>query len=219
LTLSINNVCKTTQNTWQVKSTSTKNIIYILKKENDTCEHNCFIKCNFCSICVHIYSCTCDDYIQHGTICKHIHLVVRSITGETGQQGAEEKVMSRIVPPTFSETKSGSEHNMKDRILKKINIISSSIIQCSEMQELQMFEKQYLNPCLNFVNIHMKKITNVPVNKALQKQAFYSTKRKRTSKVCLRKPTVYQKTEISQHLLNKVKLKDELGESKHLFQF
>ncbi len=58
-------------------------------------------------------------------------------------------------------------------------------------------------------------INNIPPNKTLTKQVFYSTKRKHTSKVRLGKPTINEKSEISS-LLSKTKLKDELSELQYL---
>ncbi len=69
---------------------------------------------------------------------------------------------------------------------------------------------------LKFVDLHKSKnINNMPPNKTLTKQVFYSTKRKRTSKVRLGRPTINEKTEISS-LLSKTKLKDELSELQYL---
>ncbi len=69
---------------------------------------------------------------------------------------------------------------------------------------------------LKFVDLHKSKnINNIPPNKTLTKQVFYSTKRKRTSKVRLGKPTINEKSEILS-LLSKTKLKDELSELQYL---
>jgi len=64
---------------------------------------------------------------------------------------------------------------------------------------------------MKFVDLHKNSNINIPSNKIITKQVFYSTKRRRTSKVRLGKPTINEKSEISS-LLSKVKLKGELGE-------
>ncbi len=75
---------------------------------------------------------------------------------------------------------------------------------------------KYLTSMLKFVDMHKSKnINNIPPNKTLTKQVFYSTKRKRTSKVRLGKPTINEKSEKSS-LLSKTKLKDELSELQYL---
>jgi len=60
----------------------------MVESKNEHCENtvqqitdmyseNCGIECNECQICVHLYSCTCPDYILQHTICKHVNLVAR----------------------------------------------------------------------------------------------------------------------------------------------
>ena len=67
LKLLTSNVCMKDDDSWKVKYSST-DIAYLVRKETDICQYNCFIKCQLCSICIHNYSCSCDDYIQRGTI-------------------------------------------------------------------------------------------------------------------------------------------------------
>ncbi len=117
--------------------------------------------------------------------------------------------MSRINPPAITLCNPSPDKNLKDRILEKLNSVSGFISQCSEIKELSIFENKYLTSMLKFVDLHKSKnINNIPPNKTLTKQVFYSTKRKRTSKVRLGKPTINEKSEISS-LLSKTKLKDE----------
>ncbi len=76
-------------------------------------------------------------------------------------------------------------------ILEKLNSVSGFISQCSEIKKLSIFENKYLTSMLKFVDLHKSRnINNIPPNKTLTKQVFYSTKRKRTSKVSLGKPTI-----------------------------
>lgn len=63
---------------WQVQSSS-KPLVYTIQKNADSdCDGNCWIRCRLCGICVHNYTCSCPDSMLHGTICKHVHLVMRS---------------------------------------------------------------------------------------------------------------------------------------------
>ena len=39
----------------------------------------CNMKCSECEICVHMYMCNCTDFLILSTMCKHIHLVQRSL--------------------------------------------------------------------------------------------------------------------------------------------
>ena len=41
----------------------------------EQCKSNCKLACGTCKACIHMYTCTCTDFLIHNTICKHIHLV------------------------------------------------------------------------------------------------------------------------------------------------
>ena len=54
---------------WKVKSVSNPDQYYIVEKFASTCPAACNLHCNACSICVHMFTCTCMDAIMHSTIC------------------------------------------------------------------------------------------------------------------------------------------------------
>ena len=58
---------------WKIKPSSSKQSHYTIEKVLDKC--SCTLKCGKCDACVHLYSCTCMDFLIHSTVCKHIHLV------------------------------------------------------------------------------------------------------------------------------------------------
>ena len=41
--------------------------------KDDSC--SCSLRCHTCGVCVHIFMCTCMDFILHATVCKHIHFI------------------------------------------------------------------------------------------------------------------------------------------------
>ena len=45
-------------------------------------EENCKLKCPMCKICIHNYSCSCQDYGIRLTICQHIHYVVDKLVNK-----------------------------------------------------------------------------------------------------------------------------------------
>lgn len=45
---------------------------YSVKKVSD-CQ--CKLLCSSCNVCIHMYTCTCPDYLMHTVPCKHIHAV------------------------------------------------------------------------------------------------------------------------------------------------
>ena len=73
------------ENIYSVSSESRPNMSYMVRKEMDQC--NCKLKCQFCSACFHLYTCTCLDASINNTVCKHIHLVHTgmSIKGESNK--------------------------------------------------------------------------------------------------------------------------------------
>ena len=118
---------------------------------------------------------------------------------------------SKIPCSTFMKTvcdasNTKSETNIKDRILKKLNHIASYIHCSSDIKLILSFEKQYLNPGMNCIELYKQERDITPANKCIKKQQFYSTKRKRLSKVRLGKPTIKEKNEIASTLLSQVSL-------------
>ena len=65
-----------TSNQWIVKSSHTDDS-YQVTEQAKKCPHNCSLRCRYCSVCIHEYTCTCLDSLIHATICKHIHLLRR----------------------------------------------------------------------------------------------------------------------------------------------
>ena len=58
---------------WQMKPTTPQQAYYLVEKKLDNC--SCKLRCRSCDVCVHMFSCTCMDFLIHSTVCKHIHLV------------------------------------------------------------------------------------------------------------------------------------------------
>lgn len=52
-----------------------KTLSFTISKLFDVCPEHCALRCRDCRVCVHTYECTCPDYTQLFTICKHIHVV------------------------------------------------------------------------------------------------------------------------------------------------
>ena len=59
---------------------------------------------------------------------------------------------------------------------------------------------------MNCIELYKQERDITPANKCIKKQQFYSTKRKRLSKVRLGKPTIKEKNEIASTLLSQVSL-------------
>ncbi|KAK5645542.1 hypothetical protein RI129_006842 [Pyrocoelia pectoralis] len=68
--------------------------------------HNCKCKCSLCNACLHIYSCSCLDYIVKANLCKHIHKVciennkiaiLHDITENTGSCSNDDSEVNIII--------------------------------------------------------------------------------------------------------------------------
>ncbi|XP_076436126.1 uncharacterized protein LOC143275736 [Babylonia areolata] len=59
---------------WKVPSSSEPGRLHYVKK-TDCGQCSCRLVCDFCHVCVHMYSCTCPDFLTKVVTCKHIHAV------------------------------------------------------------------------------------------------------------------------------------------------
>ena len=101
---------------------------------------------------------------------------------------------SKIPCSTFMKTVCDASNTKSEtRILKKLNHRASYIHCSSDIKLILSFEKQYLNPGMNCIELYKQERDITPANKCIKKQHFFSTKRKRLSKVRLGKPTIKEK--------------------------
>lgn len=65
---------------WILESSDNKHEYFTVKKlQPRKCDENCGVMCAPCDVCLHMYSCTCHDYLLFGTMCQHIHAVSLSL--------------------------------------------------------------------------------------------------------------------------------------------
>ena len=189
--------------TWEVSS-STKPLTYTVRKHDDSCVLNCWLRCRVCSVCVHTFSCTCPDSLLHGTICKHVHLVVRS-AGNTQLNPPQPNVQSSgtLLSSVQNKCTIGGTTQIKDRLLLKVSNIAAHITATADRDMLLDVEK-HLNSCVNLFKAYQSQKSNEPSNKRiLQQRPFYSTKRKRkTAKIRLAKPSFDEKASVTTRLLS-----------------
>ena len=195
--LSLSDVSKNNDG-WTVKS----DINYTIIREHDDCPYNCFIRCQQCRICIHNFSCTCIDFAHHGTICKHIHLISRFID-------AKEKPIIQKLKPTsqnssvlLNSIKDIMGANVKERLLQKLNCIIAFVHQSTDIDCISHLEEQYISPSMNTIKLYQTKSDKIPANKLIEKQQFYSTKRKRKTNIRMGKPSTDEKKKIISTLVN-----------------
>ena len=93
-------VTKDKDKEWHVKSLDKKQE-YDVVCEHKKCPHDCQLVCNYCHVCIHMYTCTCMDFLINHTICKHIHLIsFHQVGNSTGMfAGNKQQCMSTTIQP------------------------------------------------------------------------------------------------------------------------
>ena len=138
---------------WIVQS-SEANYEYTVTLENVTCQTDCRLFCNDCGICIHMYSCTCLDFLINYTICKHVHLVAKTNikpknefhVQQTNNTVAEnvaslaEKCLSIRLPSHHNE----NIMKVKQRISQKISAFLLHVKYCAALP-LLISAEQHIN--------------------------------------------------------------------------
>lgn len=68
---------KETENSWIICFITDKSIQFKVEKAISSC-NGCVHSCKLCKICIHSYTCSCDDNALHLNICEHIHACVQA---------------------------------------------------------------------------------------------------------------------------------------------
>ena len=93
---------KISVNEWTVRNYTIQQIMQL--------DCNCKLVCNYCNVCVHMYACSCIDYLLKGLSCKHIHAVhasrnVQVLKNEDDDTHALETLQSFINPSNGAKAK------------------------------------------------------------------------------------------------------------------
>ena len=112
LNLSFGSLSKVDEQHWTVNSETGDKVVHHIQKLDNCMDSDCRLKCYNCEICCHSYSCSCNDFLLNKTICKHIHLLHRSIARssttqnhtETNIDTVESENISAFVPLFTKET-------------------------------------------------------------------------------------------------------------------
>ena len=193
-------VSVTGNTTWAVMSAESSQE-YMVNLEQERCTQDCALECTQCNICVHMYSCTCCDYLIRGTICKHIHLVARTTSAEpmkatppTLPVEDKEVILQALRQPPSSIP---SHHCL----LAKLDDLQTLIRGCTNAEALSAAEKHItaavsvLKALTSEAGVGvLPKAPSQPSNKKMAIQRFKSTKKKRKSaKVRNIKPHIHGK--------------------------
>ena len=170
---------------YRVSSQSRHGIYYTVQRIKEVC--TCKLKCQFCSACAQMYSCTCLDACTNTTVCKHMHLVHIQIQPKGCTHVSSSTISlqyySKTSPTSFPATPSPvSRYNILKRIEKRINDISN---RCSDCTDTGILENIYhhLGTALGQLSDETGGISSSRKRKPSHMKSetqprFYSTKRK-----------------------------------------
>ncbi|XP_069695882.1 uncharacterized protein [Periplaneta americana] len=202
---------------WHIKSMSGNNV-YNVHKVEEECGGACYLKCAACEVCIHLFTCTCVDYVIRGNICKHIH----SIALIHKRSGRNSTVMSEAVATTSQEnflketldvlpTTCGT-NTVNSSIRTKLESILSDLDECRfTTQESNVVHKS-LNNVFNVCNenikvncaTQLKEVSHMNTRKKIKKQTgYFSTKVKKYKTATLNNPTVKEPDNVKEGLLSK----------------
>ncbi len=215
LKMPVNLITETKQyHTWEVNSMDGKNT-YIVGQVNEVCPYNCAMMCSDCHICLHMYSCDYPDALIRASICKHVHLLVRSLasTSSTPQASKRDDTMDKAV--VLQNIRNPDEIDnlttCRKKIHDKILVLEKAIDNVADANTLQEINK-LLTSALSHVKITQQSSdigklpasNQQPPNKHIGVQRpFHSTKRKRNcTNIRLSKPNSTEKTDILNILLS-----------------
>lgn len=51
----------------------------VKRLQREKCADSCGVVCTPCNACLHMYSCTCHDYLLYGTMCQHVHSIALTL--------------------------------------------------------------------------------------------------------------------------------------------
>ncbi|XP_063969505.1 uncharacterized protein LOC135157532 isoform X1 [Lytechinus pictus] len=201
-------------NKWEVSSSDGKHV-YIVEK-NVACCVSCPLACKECQVCVHEFSCTCIDGVVRGTLCKHVHLVSRTVYSnrQDGVVGIRNVEQPAAQPPA-------EEQIIQELASKNKNLTAKTKMHvASKMQELQtlldevnddvQFDAVYkhLEAAVQLVKVckpdqvqrFQENVSSAPQRVTPQRKKFKSTKKARKTRQPLEKPTSEERDSIVQNL-------------------
>lgn len=200
---STNMVVSTSENGWIVTSKDTS---YIVKVNELQEGHTCKLKCSSCLSCVHMYICTCMDFIINYNMCKHIHKICVNLPRDISI--FEDKSHNEELTYHLSSLKNPNINNIDNKIRKNIDYLHSFDWENITDSEIKNKINSLLLSAVNLagtkahIGFTASPISKLcPANKKIEGQnRFFSTTKRKTSVPRLAKPTLQEKEDIQEHL-------------------
>lgn len=189
-------------NQWQVNTgTETEAAIeYVVKKNHDESPEKYHILCRACKTCLHLYECTCYDFLSASNMCKHIHYVLLKNTIPINQaQDCAIEVIDEFLPGN----KSTVEKFTKDEELIKNLEILTSLVKIPDLGRNDQDANNLLAIVKSYIPLFSKpnEVSSEPHNKRAPTQMrFFHNKKRKTSKARLGNLTNEEVLEVKRSL-------------------
>ena len=216
-------VQKTSEHEWKIKSGEAK-WEYTVTMERELCQELCQLICKHCEVCIHMYSCTCLDFLINYTICKHIHLVAidhkckkRDVHAKwkSSEENHEPSCGNKHPTIRLAVQQSHNVSKIKDRLNQKLSTLLL-LVRNSSDPALLLSAEDHINSASSLLNLtetksvaqNAQQISKSPTNKHIATQrGFFTTKKKRKPQhKNLVKPTAEDKMQLQSQLLEDVPL-------------
>lgn len=224
---------------WTLTSNGTE---YFITKNIDH-QLFCHLKCSYCNICIQCFTCSCLDFLNKCTICKHIHYIVLKCKFNRGEETTvrdninitasaqlPEEICDHLQTLNSGNQGSGNKNldvtdQLKFKIFAKLKSIQGCVDACSSPEILSQVYKYLENSETllqsnsdNIRQFEQKEDFQTPSNTNITKQIrFFSTQKKR-AKSGQKKPQIAE-TEVIEKFLNNEKVEYTTSDPYHDHQY
>lgn len=191
------------ENVYFLRNEQNQKQFAVTKQIDNAC---CQLRCMFCNICIHMYECSCLDYVIKFTICQHIHFVCLHIK-PIPPKSPEREVLAKREVFSKPETQELAENILINQPVQHNNIVNQ--IKETALQLITNIDNRtYSIDEEKFILKNLKVLTSLgstfkntsdhntnrkhncsPPNKKIDKQKMFSTKKKnKQKKIGTKKP-------------------------------
>uniref|UniRef100_A0A8D9BAW8 MULE transposase domain-containing protein n=2 Tax=Cacopsylla melanoneura TaxID=428564 RepID=A0A8D9BAW8_9HEMI len=191
-----------TNSSWRVNSSTSGNYCKVTRSKTKCPVEYCPLSCTECKICVHSYECTCMDSVLYFNICKHIHACV-TYAKEDGSivvptQDIQESLMFECL--VNSTSISNSVKVVKPQEEAHADLVAKLEEALANLKTNQYDAEEYVKMTTltdNLLLIQRKgsfqETSAINTKSFVEKQRFYSTKKKHGTKLDVSSPSCMDK--------------------------
>lgn len=183
---------------YKVESQTTPDTTYTVARGTEMCD--CQLMCYTCKVCVHSFTCTCDDYLVMLNMCKHIHAVARLTS--PNENSCDNAEVCETVEVEFVVGENGDLHQIQEDTLSettylfKAKSVSEELVRCLKSGNISESQAKKVYECLE------KLLKDMSVENPVTEPAYcaWSQHLQPHTESVMRMPTVSEKL----HLLDGV---------------